>query len=104
MAALPESWAMVISPSVILSEAKDLKPLASGDEVLRCAQDDKKLTALEVADALLGVGLHAFLEVLGLARPVLLDQLSLSGSLGGIGEAAAHGLAGRQERQRRRFG
>jgi hypothetical protein len=28
-------------PSVILSEAKDLMPVASGDEVLRCAQDDK---------------------------------------------------------------
>jgi hypothetical protein len=26
---------------VILSEAKDLMPFASGDEVLRCAQDDK---------------------------------------------------------------
>src|SRR5262249_58572983 len=31
-----------ISPSfVILSAAKDLIPVASGDEVLRCAQDDK---------------------------------------------------------------
>jgi hypothetical protein len=37
------------TPSVILSEAKDLMPVASGDEVpsatlragLRCAQDDK---------------------------------------------------------------
>ena len=28
--------------SVILSEAKDLMPVASGDEVLRSAQDDKK--------------------------------------------------------------
>jgi hypothetical protein len=27
---------------VILSEAKDLVPVASGDEVLRCAQDDMK--------------------------------------------------------------
>src|SRR5258708_3822963 len=27
--------------SVILSAAKDLMPIASGDEVLRCAQDDK---------------------------------------------------------------
>ncbi len=27
--------------SVILSAAKDLMPVASGDEVLRCAQDDK---------------------------------------------------------------
>src|SRR5690348_9892607 len=26
---------------VILSEAKDLMPVASGDEVLRCAQDDR---------------------------------------------------------------
>ena len=30
------------STSVILSVAKDLMPLASGDEVLRCAQDDAK--------------------------------------------------------------
>jgi hypothetical protein len=28
------------APSVILSEAKDLMPLASGDEILRFAQDD----------------------------------------------------------------
>ncbi len=28
--------------SVILSAAKDLMPVASGDEVLRYAQDDKK--------------------------------------------------------------
>jgi hypothetical protein len=31
--------------SVILSEAKDLMPVASGDEVLRFAQDDKKPTS-----------------------------------------------------------
>jgi hypothetical protein len=30
-------------PFVILSAAKDLMPMASGDEVLRCAQDDMKL-------------------------------------------------------------
>jgi len=29
-----------MSNAVILSEAKDLMPVASGDEVLRCAQDD----------------------------------------------------------------
>ena len=29
-----------MSLSVILSVAKDLMPVASGDEVLRCAQDD----------------------------------------------------------------
>src|SRR5882757_7632132 len=28
------------SPTVILSAAKDLMPVASGDEILRCAQDD----------------------------------------------------------------
>jgi hypothetical protein len=28
--------------AVILSAAKDLMPVASGDEVLRCAQDDMK--------------------------------------------------------------
>jgi hypothetical protein len=27
--------------AVILSEAKDLMPVANGDEILRCAQDDK---------------------------------------------------------------
>jgi hypothetical protein len=27
--------------NVILSAAKDLMPVASGDEVLRCAQDDR---------------------------------------------------------------
>ena len=31
--------------TVILSAAKDLVPVASGDEVLRYAQDDKKLIA-----------------------------------------------------------
>jgi hypothetical protein len=36
---------MLIRPSVILSEAKDLMPLASGDEVLRFAQDDKNPTS-----------------------------------------------------------
>jgi hypothetical protein len=30
-------------PSVILSEAKDLMPVANGDEVLRCTQDDSLL-------------------------------------------------------------
>jgi hypothetical protein len=30
------------SPLVILSAAKDLMPIASGDEVLRFAQDDNK--------------------------------------------------------------
>src|SRR5438445_8501541 len=34
---------------------------------------------LEVGKALLGPGLDAFLEVLGLARPVLLGQLALGG-------------------------
>jgi hypothetical protein len=29
-----------MSTSVILSEAKDLMPIANGDEVLRFAQDD----------------------------------------------------------------
>ena len=33
-------------PSVILSAAKDLMPAASGDEVLRCAQDDMGLSAM----------------------------------------------------------
>jgi hypothetical protein len=28
---------------VILSAAKDLMPVASGDEVLRCAQDDRNV-------------------------------------------------------------
>jgi hypothetical protein len=29
-------------PSIILSAAKDLTPVTSGDEILRCAQDDKR--------------------------------------------------------------
>jgi len=28
-------------PAVILSEAKDLMPVASGDEALHCVQDDR---------------------------------------------------------------
>jgi hypothetical protein len=32
---------MVMTIAVILSAAKDLMPVASGDEILRCAQDDK---------------------------------------------------------------
>jgi len=32
---------LISSFSVILSEAKDLMPVAGGDEVLRFAQDDK---------------------------------------------------------------
>jgi hypothetical protein len=31
----------MINYGVILSVAKDLMPVASGDDVLRCAQDDK---------------------------------------------------------------
>src|SRR6266446_6026443 len=31
----------LLAPSVILSEAKDLMPVASGDEILRFAQDDR---------------------------------------------------------------
>jgi hypothetical protein len=30
---------------VILSAAKDLMPVASGDEILRCAQDDREENA-----------------------------------------------------------
>jgi len=32
-----------MTPFVILSEAKDLMPVAIGDEVLRYAQDDRRL-------------------------------------------------------------
>src|SRR6185295_11280341 len=42
--ALPDSLREAKSrhePAVILSAAKDLVPFASGDEVLRCAQDDE---------------------------------------------------------------
>lgn len=34
--------AVALSMAVILSEAKDLVPVASGDKVLRCAQDDRE--------------------------------------------------------------
>src|SRR5476651_2203476 len=59
------------------------------------------LTVLPVAGTLLGVGLDAFLEVLGLARPVLLGELALGGDLGTVGEATAHGLARRHHSERR---
>src|SRR4051794_4669363 len=62
------------------------------------------LAVLPVARTLLGVGLHALLEVLRLARPVLLGELALGRRLGAVGEAAAHGLARRHHGQRRRFG
>jgi hypothetical protein len=32
----------IIFTPVILSVAKDLMPVAIGDEILRCAQDDKR--------------------------------------------------------------
>src|SRR5450631_4038087 len=38
----PPHLARYLIPDVILSAAKDLMPVASGDEVLRCAQDDRK--------------------------------------------------------------
>src|SRR6476620_10850539 len=60
--------------------------------------------ALPVAGALLGIGLDAFLEVLGLAQPILLDELALGGDLGAIGEEAAHRLAGRHDGKRRGLG
>jgi hypothetical protein len=39
--ARPRRESAATSPAVILSEAKDLMPLATGDEVLRFAQDDR---------------------------------------------------------------
>jgi hypothetical protein len=38
--AIRPARSFILPPSVILSEAKDLMPVASGDEVLRFAQDD----------------------------------------------------------------
>jgi hypothetical protein len=35
---------MLIRPSVILSDAKDLMPMASGDEVLRLSADQIRAT------------------------------------------------------------
>jgi hypothetical protein len=35
---------MLICPSIILSEAKDLMPMASGDEVLRSSADQIRAT------------------------------------------------------------
>jgi len=43
----------MLHTAVILSEAKDLMPVASGDEVLRCARDDGEKIAHD-ADPLLG--------------------------------------------------
>src|SRR3990167_3765580 len=62
------------------------------------------LAALPVARPFLGVGLDAFLEVLGLARPVLLGEFALGGDFGRVSEAAAHGLARRLHGKRRAFG
>ena len=47
------------------------------------------LAALPVAGTLLGVGLDALLEILGLARPILLRELALRGGFGAVGEAFA---------------
>src|SRR5437867_11009222 len=60
--------------------------------------------ALEVRQPPLGPGLHAFLEVGRLARPVLLGQLALGRPFGRVGEAAPHRLACRLHRERRRLG
>ena len=40
--ALPQHHRRAQRAAVILSAAKDRMPMASGDEILRCAQDDKK--------------------------------------------------------------
>jgi hypothetical protein len=37
--------------TVILSVAKDLMPIANGDEVLRCAQDDRVFVEATVRDS-----------------------------------------------------
>src|ERR1041384_3609708 len=56
--------------------------------------------ALEIGQAAVGVGLDAFLEILGAAQPILLDQLAFGGRLDLVDEAAAHRLARRQDRER----
>src|SRR6185437_4770592 len=60
--------------------------------------------ALPVAGPALRVGLDALLEVLGLAQPVLLDELALRRDLGGISKATSHGLARRKYGERRALG
>src|SRR3954454_6365409 len=47
---------------------------------------------LEIGQAALGVGLDAFLEILGAAQPILFHQLAFGSRLDLIDEAAAHGL------------
>jgi hypothetical protein len=44
------------SIAVILSAAKDLMPVASGDEILRCAQDDNDENAHDADPLLVSVG------------------------------------------------
>jgi hypothetical protein len=46
MSELASESCLAKRPAVILSAAKDLMPVASGDEVLRCAQDDMMYSRL----------------------------------------------------------
>ena len=61
-------------------------------------------TALEIRDAAFGGGLDAFLEILGGAQLVLLDQFVVGGGEHAVGEAGAHGGAGGDQAERRAFG
>src|SRR5205085_230786 len=56
---------------------------------------------LEIGQAAVGVGLDAFLEILGAAQTILLDQLAFGRRFDLVDEAAADGLARGEHRERR---
>src|SRR6202044_440356 len=57
----------------------------------------RRLPPPEIRDPALGGGLDAFLEILGGAQPVLFDQFMVGGGQHAVGEAGAHGGAGRDQ-------
>src|SRR5215471_7736526 len=72
-------------PSVILSAAKDLIPVASGDEVLRCAQDDNWRS--KTPSHLAAEQHHRAL------RPVALEMTAASGHAERLARPVGPGLA-----------
>src|SRR6185437_12816259 len=60
--------------------------------------------SLEIGDAAFLGGLDAFLEILGRAQPRLFGEFMVGGCHDAVGEAGAHGGAGREQAERRTFG
>src|SRR6185437_10672562 len=61
------------------------------------------LPSLKVRHTPFGGGFDAFLEILGDAQLVLLDQFVVGRGQHAVGEIAAHGGAGRDQAERRAF-